>query len=108
MWGLIIVLLWGILIVLGNYADEINVISFSYICTINLYLTYKINFFKNIHIPLYLILILICIPSFIMWYVFITNNYFLEIEPSNYLTVVFIMFLYFYGFIYLLSEFSKS
>ena len=108
MWGLVIILLWLCLIILVNFADEINMMAFLYICIINFYFIYKINFFKNIYISLRSILILISIPSCIMWYVFITNNYFLKIEPANYFTVVFSMFLYFYGFIFLLSEFNKS
>lgn len=107
MWGLVIILLWFCLIVLVNYANEINDTSFLYICNINFYFIYKINLFKNVYLSLRIILILISISSCIMWYVFITNNYFLKIEPTSSFTVVFVMFLYLYILLYIFLEFSE-
>ena len=106
MWELAILLLWFLFLILIN-SDEFSVTEFLCICNINFYFIYKINFHKNVYVSLRLILLLICIPSCIMWYVFITNNYFLKIEPAPYITVVYIMFFYFYIFLYLFSEFKK-
>ena len=95
------VLLWLLFVFLISYVKEINNIAFFYISSIMLYSTYYFNSFKNIYMSLQVGLLLLMIPSFIFWYVFITYNYFLKIKPISYEIVVFIMFFYFYILIYL-------
>jgi hypothetical protein len=99
--AIVLLIVWICFIFLVSCAEEVNSIAFLYVSSVTLCLTYLINTFKNIYMSLQVSLVLLTIPSFIFWYLFITYNYFLRINPISYETVVFIMFAYFYILIYL-------
>lgn len=105
MYGLLLISLWACFIFIISFTEEVDTKNFFYFCSFIFYLTYYINTLNNINMSLRTVLLLLLIPSFIMWYAFITDNYFLKVEPISYWKVTFSMFLYFYIFIYLLSEY---
>jgi hypothetical protein len=92
---------WVFFIVLISCAEKVNSMYFFYFSSIMIWFTYLINTFKNIYLSLKVNSVLLTMPSFIFWYLFITYNDFLKINSISYEIVFILMSAYFYILIYL-------
>jgi hypothetical protein len=95
---------WVFFIVLISCAEKVNSMYFFYFSSIMIWFTYLINTFKNIYLSLKVNSVLLTMPSFIFWYLFITYNDFLKINSISYEIVFILMSAYFYILIYLFLE----
>lgn len=107
MYGSCLLLTWICFVVCMSCAEHVDHPAYFYMSSILFYLTYYLNNLKRINMTLQVTLLLLTIPSCLLWHVFITYNYYLRITVIPYEYVVFVMFIYFYIMIYLFSEFSQ-
>lgn len=101
-------LIWISFVIFMSCAEYVDHPAYFYMSSILFYLTYYLNDLKQIHMSLQVTLLLLTIPSCLLWYVFITYNYYLRIFVIPYEYVVFVMFMYFYIMIYLFSEYTNT
>lgn len=108
MYGSFLLLIWICFIIFISCAEHVDHPAYLYMSSILFYLTYYLNVLKRIRMSLQVTLLLLTIPSCLLWHVFITYNYYLRITVIPYEYVVFVMFMYFYIIIYLFSEYLEK
>ena len=85
-----------------SYSEEFNQYQYFLVSNIMFCLTYLYNQFSYVNISLRVILLLVNIPSLILWYVAFVYNDFLAINPIPYEILVTLFFIYTYLILYII------
>ena len=93
-----------------SYSEEFNQYQYFLVSNLMFCLTYLYNQFSYVKISLRVTLLLINIPSLILWYVAFVYNDFLAINPIPYEILAFLFFTYTYLILYIIlnSELNKN
>ena len=108
MYALSLIFCWLIFIVSVCNAEAVDHSAFFYFSAIMFFVTYYLNFKKNITMSLQVTIFFLSIPSSIYWFVFIVHNRHFKLDPFSYEFVIFIMLLYFYAMLYVFSEYKNN
>lgn len=105
-----LVLIWSCFILLVSYSEEFNLYQYFFFSNFMLGLTYLYNQISYVNLSLRTTLLLLNIPSLILWYITFVYNDFLAINPISYEFFIGLFLIHSYLILYLIlnEEFTNT
>ena len=100
--------LWGSFVFLISYSEEVSQYYYFFLSGLMFWLTYLNNQIWSVNISMKTALILLTVPSLILWYIAFVYNDFLAIRPISFELLLAIFFIHSYLTLYFIfnSEFK--